>query len=674
MTGKFATFAAMLMMGTTTAHADALTDLMPTAELKAVAAETSGALAKRNLDRITLYHRMRGSDQFNEAAQYVYDQLVAYGYDTAEILRFPADGKTMFGTQKSRPAWQVDFAELWEVKDEGGKEVRVHKLGDWAARPLTLAEDSDSADVSANLVDIGAGTADADYARKNIRGKIVLTSSQPDAVEALALQKYGAVGILSYAANQKTGWWKLDDSLVRWGHMSSFRGYKAFAFMTSLGEARKLQARLKAGESVRFHAKVEARREPGEYRIVTATIPGSDPKLKHEEIAFSCHLDHPRPGANDNASGCVAILEAARVLKRLVAEGTIPAPKRTIRFLWPAEIESTTVMLNARPDLAARIKHVIHMDMVGGNQATKSVFRVSRGPKSAADISGDIAWAITDFVNENTQAFADGEDTDFPLLSPEGTRNPQSALKEWISLGSDHDVFAAGSWRIPVTYLHDWPDIYIHTNKDVAANIDPTKLKRAAFIGVVQAEILATLTDADSAKLIALDRPAVVARASDLMAKARDYDAGDQAAASRGHWATEARITRSIKGYAPEADTKGLTTLASGMRKLTGIKEDTGVRVVPGPVYTHNPAIKGIMSVFGYSYLEDKLGADKVAKLTLMQADNGEEVSYEALNFVNGQRSVADIHDLLVAEFGPVPMDALKEYLAALASIGVVST
>jgi len=31
--------------------------------------------------------------------------------------------------------------------------------------------------------------------------------------------------------------------------------------------------------------------------------------------------------------------------------------------------------------------------------------------------------------------------------------------------------------------LNDWPDRYIHTNFDTAANIDPTKLKRAAFIG-----------------------------------------------------------------------------------------------------------------------------------------------------------------------------------------------
>ena len=38
------------------------------------------------------------------------------------------------------------------------------------------------------------------------------------------------------------------------------------------------------------------------------------------------------------------------------------------------------------------------------------------------------------------------------------------ALMEGLDMGSDHDVFFEGSWRIPGLYLHDWPDRYIHTN------------------------------------------------------------------------------------------------------------------------------------------------------------------------------------------------------------------
>src|SRR5437879_11319073 len=79
----------------------------------------------------------------------------------------------------------------------------------------------------------------------------------------------------------------------------------------------------------------------GMYEVVTATIAGADAKLRDEEIAFSCHLDHQRPGANDNASGCVTILEVARTLQKLIAEGKLARPARTIRFIWPPEIEGT---------------------------------------------------------------------------------------------------------------------------------------------------------------------------------------------------------------------------------------------------------------------------------------------------------------------------------------------
>jgi len=108
----------------------------------------------------------------------------------------------------------------------------------------------------------------------------------------------------------------------------------------------------------------EAGQHAGNYDVVTATIPGADVKLKEEEIAFSCHLDHQRPGANDNASGCVTILEVARMVQKLIANGTLERPARTIRFIFPPEIEGTMALLNAKPEFAKRIKAVVHMDMV----------------------------------------------------------------------------------------------------------------------------------------------------------------------------------------------------------------------------------------------------------------------------------------------------------------------
>src|SRR5438477_7987186 len=136
--------------------------------------------------------------------------------------------------------------------------------------------------------------------------------------------------------------------------------------MDSHRTARAMQERLHNGEHIRLHARVRAGQHPGFYEVVTASIEGADPKLKNTEIAFSCHLDHQRPGANDNASGCVTILEVARTLQKLINEGTLRRPARTIRFIWPPEIEGTVTLLNAKSEFAQRIRTAIHMDMVGG--------------------------------------------------------------------------------------------------------------------------------------------------------------------------------------------------------------------------------------------------------------------------------------------------------------------
>ena len=68
---------------------------------------------------------------------------------------------------------------------------------------------------------------------------------------------------------------------------------------------------------------------------VIAEIPGTDPKLKDEVILLGAHFDswHGGTGGADNASGCVVMMEALRIIKELGI-----APKRTIRIaLWGGE-------------------------------------------------------------------------------------------------------------------------------------------------------------------------------------------------------------------------------------------------------------------------------------------------------------------------------------------------
>ena len=85
---------------------------------------------------------------------------------------------------------------------------------------------------------------------------------------------------------------------------------------------------------------------------------------------------------------------------------------------------------------------------------------------------------------------------------------------------------------------------------------------------------------------------------------------------------------------------------------------------------------KGPLVVFGYDYLADHAKAAGVATPRLLSYKGlwggGEEYAYEVLNFANGERDTEQIRDAASAEYGPVPIELVAEYLAALEKIGVL--
>jgi len=642
--------------------------LLAEKDVAALAEELSGETAKRNLEGISRLHRTRGSRPMRAAVELIAERAKAYGLEDVKIEEFPADGKIFYGTQRSRPPWDAEFAELWEMKQEDGKWVPAVRWGDWDAQPLTLAQDSESADVTAELVDLGNGTAASDYAGKDVKGKLVLVSAQPGAVARLAVGKFGAAGIVSYAQNQRTAWWGENENLIRWGHLKTFDAAKTFGFMVSPKTARGFRERLARGEKIMMHAVVKAGQHPGAYSIPTAAILGADPKLREEEIVFSCHLDHPRPGANDNASGCVAILEVGRTLAKLISEGKIARPERTLRFVWPPEIEGTVVLLNARPEWAARIKAAIHMDMVGGGPETKAVFHVTRGPMSLPSFVYDVAEAFGEFVNEQSYQFAATGQAKYPLVAPEGGKEPLLAQMSEFSMGSDHEVYMEGSWRIPAIYLNDWPDRYIHTNMDVAANIDPTKLKRAAFIGVASGYFLANLTSQQEQEVVFWLGDKTSVRLSLQHHKMRPYSGEELGRLRQQNTDYIDKIQQSFERFLNRpTNTQIITCDGEEVPKATGDGK---------LVFQRTPQPKGPMSVFGYDYFEDKYGEEKTRSLKLLRYEglrgSGGEYAYEVLNFVDGLLNAQEISDAVSAEYGPVPLEFVVEYLRALESIGVI--
>jgi len=98
----------------------------------------------------------------------------------------------------------------------------------------------------------------------------------------------------------------------------------------------RMERMLKNGEKVEVEAEIKAEFTTGKsvYNVI-AEIPGTDPKLKDQVVLLGGHIDswHGGTGAADNASGCIVMMEALRILKALDAK-----PRRTIRVaLWGGE-------------------------------------------------------------------------------------------------------------------------------------------------------------------------------------------------------------------------------------------------------------------------------------------------------------------------------------------------
>jgi len=350
------------------------------------------------------------------------------------------------------------------------------------------------------------------------------------------------------------------------------------------------------------------------------------------------------------------------------------------------EIEGTLALLNGRPEFARRIKAAIHMDMVGGGPATKAVFHVTHGPRSLPSFVHDVAWAFAEFVNEESYKFAATGSAEYPLVAPEGGKEPLQAQFGDYTMGSDHDVYQDSSFGIPAIYLNDWPDRYIHTNFDSAANIDTTKLKRAAFIGAASGYFLARLTSADMPK----DRvPALIgslsahrpARFGQLLHRCESLSAFDCGEMTRPFVSQEMAKVDSIQSFAtvpPDWRQMEWThTAALETHLLSGRAVRTEILLGDyGRLWQRKAQPKGPLAVFGYDYFVEHAKTAGVATPKLLSYEGlwggGEEYAYEVLNFANGKRNTQEIRDAVSAEYGPVPVEMVLEYLQALEKIGVV--
>jgi len=222
----------------------------------------------------------------------------------------------------------------------------------------------------------------------------------------------------------------------------------------------------------RFTARVEQVKTPITGYNVVAAVRGSDPSLRDTYVAYGAHYDHVgilnpvagdsiANGADDDASGSVALLAIARVMQQAPVK-----PRRSVLFVWHIGEEKGLLgssWFTEHPTVPIdSIVAQLNADMIGRN-ADSLLYVV--GPLAAPNNQSKRLGAILDSVNA---AFP----TPFKL-----NREWDSATHpEHIYERSDHFNYARKG--IPIVFLTTGLHDDYHKVSDEPRKIDFTKMAR----------------------------------------------------------------------------------------------------------------------------------------------------------------------------------------------------
>ncbi|MEW6746676.1 MAG: M28 family peptidase [Planctomycetota bacterium] len=526
---------------------------VPEALARDLVNELSGDRAFEYVRWLSHYHRIMGSQGFLDAARWIAGKAEAFGLENVHIEEQPFIG---------RPSWDLLSGEMWIIEPE---EI---KIADFESQPVSIAVFSRSAHLEAELVDIGAARP-ADFAGTEVTGKVVLTTAPPAIAIPSAVWEGGALGVVSSASIRphpeintpdQVAYMKVpaespDGKPGPWAAMISPRRYVELRDMLA-EEARN-------GRAVRVRVAIEAQvREPSRQAYAWAEIRGSE--IHDQDIVLTAHLDEERTSANDNGSGCASQLEVARAINVLIAKGRLPRPRRDIVCWWPNEHTSEYEYFKAHPGERRRMLVNINQDMVGARQSMGSrVQHVILTPWSAPTYLNDVVTSVVEYVIKGNNGFmgADEAGGSYPFPAPifsfRGSREPYHAMIVPHVGSSDQEVFCEGVIGIPGIALINHPDFYIHSSEDDLGNIDPTQLKRNAFVVAAVTLAIASAGDGDVPALAA----EVYGRGLERIGRDLRIALQHLKSNASGSLSASARDARNLVRQAAERETKAIASV-----------------------------------------------------------------------------------------------------------------
>ena len=673
---------------------------------KIVREELSGNIAKSYVAQISRFHRIQASTMFHEAAEYVKSELLKMGLEDVAIEQFLADGAKKYWTYTSPVGWTVRSAELRLLEPV---EKLLATFGDIPQCLHAYSNATPAEGIEAELVDVGAGTKAADFEGKSVDGKFVLATGRAKAVHEQAVFKHGAASVITDSVT-------LEISGVRESlDIPDAHAYQAiwptaeelgkvkFGFSLSKRQGNQLRALLKRGGPVKLRAKVDAELFPGYLEVVTGTIRGkSNPA---EEVFLVAHLCHPKPSANDNASGSGLLLEIARTMNVLIESRRIERPARTIRFLWLPETYGSTAYLCSHEDASSRLVAGVNLDMVGQNQELcKSTLNLDCTPDSLPSYLNDLVFKC---MEQSVKEF------DKP--SPFGSSSIFRYASGPFSGGSDHAEFTDSTVGVPCVMLLQWPDLFYHTSMDTIDKVSEDSLRR---VGWIATNAVLTIANANCETAFQLGNETAskgMARIEDAEREAVDNlfrkRQGPQLKNEADRLALELqkttlRFTRKIEHIAwrEKEAVKSVKRLSSNPEVSASIEEQCRLigelakqeitRLNEALMFVAKAAVLTLSNksfdvqekelkaipkrlfkgTLGTNFLKEVLGEKELEWLEQARERDRDfdKKAAEALNFMDGERSVYDIVQAVSSEYSETNPEYMLKFLQDLEKAGLI--
>jgi len=450
--------------------------------------------ASEAFDFVAQLHSIdRWSDfsRYEQSARFLQKKMTDLGLRNVEFLSAPADGVSQFGWWTMPLAWDVKKATLELIEPEPPAGMRV--LCDYNQQSASLIQWSGSTPpggVTAEVMEL-TSTRVADLKGLDVKGKMILVEvpaglSERGALKA-ALHKMGAAGIISdYTENRdlRDGhYWVNAWGDHGWGFTKTSTPAVGFSITPRQGDY--LRGLLRRGVKVRVKAVADTRYYSGSYSYATGVIPGSGSDEEVLELGHGFEL-----GAQDNATGEAAMLEAIAAVNRAIEAGRLPRPRRSIRILTFPEDYGSSHYIATHMDRMKRTVGAMHMDVAAGNYDVLGAYSFGRTP----DVTRSYHDALVMRVAETYYSFAGG--SRMPLLTPYSPTADTYPSEPMIGVPTVAARGSSGAIRVH------------HNSDDTLDRVDPRSLRDLSSVVGAYLYYLASAGETDIPWLasITLDR------------------------------------------------------------------------------------------------------------------------------------------------------------------------